>query len=129
MPSRPNFDSAGKCKLWAALGVKGPQDEDVFTQAARAIVAGREAIRIMRCQYVHGNLERVILYPARAGWAVTEWYLKGGGGRVAHKESVVKVTSEEEARGIYRPIFGTLRVAHVRGNFARICEWDNFIVM
>ena len=32
---------AGLDKLWAALGLTGPQDKDVFTLAAEAIIAGR----------------------------------------------------------------------------------------
>ncbi len=116
-------------KLWVALGVTGPQDIDVFTQAARAIVAGREATRILRCQYVRGNLDRVVLYPCHCGrLACTEWYLKGEN---YHRESVVEVADLHEARAIYQPIFGTLRESHYvpsDDSYTSECEWDNFIV-
>jgi hypothetical protein len=50
---------AGLDKLWDALGLTGPQDKDVFTLAAEAIVAGRPLSETIYYRKVGGRSKRI----------------------------------------------------------------------
>jgi len=50
---------AGLDKLWAALGLTGPQDKDVFTLAAEAIIAGRPLSETIYYRKVGGRSKRI----------------------------------------------------------------------
>jgi hypothetical protein len=49
----------GLDKLWAALGLAGPQDKDVFTLAAEAIIAARPVKETIYYRKVGGHSKRI----------------------------------------------------------------------
>jgi hypothetical protein len=136
MNPRDHFDltpqqyHGGLDKLWTALGLTGVQNEDVFTLAARAIETGKTMERWARCQYLHGPLKRVLLYPCHCGrLTIDEWYMSVVGW---HKEvSVIEVADLHEARVFYRRIFGALLESHyipATDTYTSKSGMDNFIV-
>lgn len=73
--------------------------------------------RIIQLQNVHGELRAAILFPCQCGrFTVEEWYAKGN--FPYHKErAVINVANVDEARVLYRPVFGELKE----------CVWDSAI--
>jgi hypothetical protein len=122
----PQQYHGGLDKLWAAIGVNGVQDEDVFTMSARAIMQGQ----VWKRSAQHGSLRKALLYPCHCGrFTVDEWYGTKEDGY--HKEkSVFEVANIDEARAIYRAVV-TLRESHympAKDSYTSRDELDNFIV-
>lgn len=68
----PEQYHAGLDKLWAALGVEGVQDEDVFTLSARAIekskILSKRTIDILSHEVSRWTLRNIDCYPRVQLW-------------------------------------------------------------
>jgi len=90
-------------------------------------------LRILQCHRKWGHLTKVVLYPCHCGrLTIDEWYEDEFVNDHFHKEtSVVEVANVDEARDIYRNVFGELHESHYipeKDSYTSKDERDNFIV-